>query len=507
AALGVRILSTGGTAELLRRHSIDVTDVSAWTGTAEILDGRVKTLHPRVHGGLLARATEAHRQEMAAHGLEPIDLLVVNLYPFATTIAHPECTLAEALEQIDIGGPAMLRAAGKNHERVAVLTDPADYAPLLAELRIHGGTSLATRRQLARKAFQLTAAYDAVIAAFLERVPDEASEKERVARLPAAPLPAVLTLGLQRKQMLRYGENPQQAAALYVAPWPTRCSLAAAEVLQGKELSYNNLLDLDAALGLVLDLHGPAAVIVKHTNACGAAIDQGGVLAAFRAARVSDPVSAFGGIVAVNRQVGEELARELTDMFLECVIAPDYSDAARTVLGARPNLRVLRYRERPDPVEGELSIRSIAGGVLVQTPDGAVDEALAARCVSRRPASDEERRVLDFAWRVCKHIKSNAIVLCRGSAVGALVVGVGAGQMSRVDAVRLAVERAGDRAVGAVLASDAFFPFRDGVDVAARAGVTAIIQPGGSVRDAEVIAAADEHSLAMLLTGVRHFRH
>jgi phosphoribosylaminoimidazolecarboxamide formyltransferase/IMP cyclohydrolase len=514
ATCGVRLLSTGGTARVLREAGLPVTEVAEWTGAPEILDGRVKTLHPKIHGGLLGRATPAHEAEMAAHGIQAIDLLIVNLYPFLATIARQDVTLGEAIEQIDIGGPAMLRSASKNHERVTVVTDPADYDAVLAEIQQHGGTSLAMRRRLAQKAFAATAAYDTAIATFLSRVPEGAAEGAEIP--PAAPptpddlFPARLSIELRRKQILRYGENPHQQAALYVNPAPARVSLPEAEVLQGKELSYNNLMDLDAALALVLDIPGPGAAIIKHMNPCGAAVDHSGVLQAYRAAKAADPVSAFGGIVALNRPVDEDLAAELIDLFLECVIAPDYSDAARAVLQRKQNLRVLRYHEArpagPEPLQS-LTLRSIAGGLLVQTEDTGGDEARSARAATTRAPSDEERRVLDFAWRVAKHVRSNAIVLCRGSSVGVVTVGIGAGQMSRVDSVQAALRKAGDRAASAVMASDAFFPFRDGIDEAAKAGVTAVIQPGGSLRDAEVIAAANEHGMAMLLTQVRHFRH
>jgi phosphoribosylaminoimidazolecarboxamide formyltransferase/IMP cyclohydrolase len=494
AGHGVEILSTGGTAKELAAAGVATTPVAGYTGAPEILGGRVKTLHPRIHGGLLGRPTGEHEAEMRAHDIPPIDLVVVNLYPFRETVARPGVSFEDAVENIDIGGPSMLRSAAKNHERVTVVVDPDDYPALIAELQASGGeTSPATRFRLARKVFAHTSAYDGAIAAYLTSFDEPGGER--------AAFPEILTIQGRRERALRYGENPHQAAAFYAVDGDAP-SLARAGVLQGKELSYNNLLDLDAALQAVLDLDGPAAVIIKHNNPCGAATDEAGVAAAYRKARETDPVSAFGGIVAVNRVVGAELARDLSETFLECVIAPDYDDAAREILGKKKNLRLLAIGsvERPRP---GLSVRGVSGGLLVQTRDSGLVSARDARVVTRRAPTEVELAALDFAWRVGKHVKSNAIVLARAGQT----VGIGAGQMSRVDSVKLAVMKAQLPVAGTVCASDAFFPFRDGVDALAEAGVTAVMQPGGSVRDEEVIAAADERGLAMLFSGMRHFRH
>ncbi len=528
AELGVEVLSTGGTAAALSAAGIAVTQVSAYTGAPEILDGRVKTLHPRIHGGLLGRDTAGHRREMSEHGIDPIELVVVNLYPFEATIARGEATLEDAIENIDIGGPAMLRSAAKNHERVAVIVDPDDYGWVAAALR-EGGLTAAQRLQLARKAFSHTAAYDAAIAAYLTSI-DDAAADARGAAPARRELPDTLGVQWRRLYDLRYGENPHQRAAFYAdgrsalapaaggastRPIPggasspagapaARPTIAAAEVLGGKQLSYNNILDLDAALGLCLELAEPAAVVVKHNNPCGVAIDRD-VAAAYRRARDADPTSAFGGIVAVNREVDEALARLLVETFLECVVAPGYSAAARDVLAGKKNLRLVAasgdWRAPTDAVAW--SIRTIAGGALVQTVDHGMVDLARAKVATARAPSDAERADLAFAWRVAKHVKSNAIVFARGG----VTVAIGAGQMSRVDSVRICERKAGDALKGAVVASDAFFPFRDGVDVLAAAGAVAVVQPGGSVRDEEVIGAANEHGLAMLFTGMRHFRH
>jgi phosphoribosylaminoimidazolecarboxamide formyltransferase / IMP cyclohydrolase len=496
---GVEILSTGGTARELAAAGVPTTAIAAYTGAPEILDGRVKTLHPKIHGGLLARPTPEHEAEARAHAIPPIDLVVVNLYPFRETVAKNP-PFADAIENIDIGGPSMLRSAAKNHERVTAVVDPDDYADLIAELdRLGGATSAELRFRLARKVFAHTAAYDGAIAAYLTSFDAPGGERQ--------PFPEVLTRQWRRARALRYGENPHQQAAFYAdadAAPGAGGSLARAEVLQGKELSYNNLLDLEAALECVLDLDGPAAVILKHNNPCGAATDAAGVAAAYRKARETDPVSAFGGIVAVNRPVDAELAQELSETFLECILAPSYSDAARDALSKKKNLRLLAVGALADLAGGDtLTLRSVSGGVLVQTLDRGLVAARDAKVVSKRAPTDAELAALDFGWRVGKHVKSNAIVLCRAGQT----VGIGAGQMSRVDSVKLAVMKAVLPVPGTCAASDAFFPFRDGVDALAEAGVTAVIQPGGSVRDAEVIAAADERGLAMLFTGMRHFRH
>jgi phosphoribosylaminoimidazolecarboxamide formyltransferase/IMP cyclohydrolase len=507
--LGIEILSTGGTAAALTEAGIPVTQVAAYTGAPEILDGRVKTLHPKIHGGLLGRPIPAHQQEMAAHAIAPIDLVVVNLYPFEAAIARPGTPFDEAIENIDIGGPAMLRSAAKNHERVAVVVDPADYEWVGAALR-RGGVSAAQRLVLARAAFAHTAAYDTAIAAYLSSLDDAAAEA-RAAPPARRDLPDALGVSWRRLYELRYGENPHQRAAFYAdarSPLPAAASarptIAAAEVLGGKQLSYNNILDLDAALGLVLEFTEPAAVVVKHNNPCGVAVDRD-LAAAYRKARDADATSAFGGIVAVNREVDEALAKLLAETFLECVVAPGYSAAALDALASRKNLRLVSAHGAWQPPTGELawSIRTVAGGALVQTVDHGMVDLDGARVASARAPTAAERADLGFAWRVAKHVKSNAIVFARDG----VTLAIGAGQMSRVDSVRICERKAGDRLAGAAVASDAFFPFRDGVDVLAAAGAVAVVQPGGSVRDEEVIAAADEHKLAMLFTGMRHFRH
>jgi len=506
AARGVELLSTGGTAKALADAGIAVTAIAAYTGAPEILDGRVKTLHPRIHGGLLGRPTPAHEAEMRQHGIEPIDLVVVNLYPFRETVARPGVTLGEAVENIDIGGPSMLRSAAKNYERVAVVVDPDDYDAVAAELEAAGEVSRATRFRLACKAFAHTAAYDGAIAGWLSGFAAEDAARDA--------FPEVLTLQWRRERSLRYGENPHQAAAFYVdaaAPAPGgRPELGRARVLQGKELSYNNLLDLDAALECVLEFPEPAVVIVKHTNPCGVGVDAAGVAGAYRKARETDPVSAFGGIVAANRTVDGEMAREMSELFLECVVAPGFDDEARGLLAKKKNLRLVAVGDLPaaggpaGPADGGApALRSVSGGVLVQTRDRSIVAAGDAKVASRRAPTAEELAALDFAWRVAKHVKSNAIVFARAGQTA----GVGAGQMSRVDSVRIATLKARLPLAGTVAASDAFFPFRDGIDALAAAGATAVIQPGGSVRDEEVIAAADEHGLAMVFTGMRHFRH
>jgi phosphoribosylaminoimidazolecarboxamide formyltransferase/IMP cyclohydrolase len=493
---GLEILSTGGTAKALYQAGIAVREVSDFTGAPEILDGRVKTLHPRVHGGILGRPTAKHREEMQKAGLSPIDLVVVNLYPFRETVARG-APFNEVIENIDIGGPAMIRSAAKNHERVAVVVEPGDYARVLAEIQATGEVSDGLRYQLARKAFAHTAAYDGAIAEHLGRLDTPGAA--------LADFPATLHLSARLERSLRYGENPHQKAAFYATD-DGGPSLARAEVLQGKELSYNNLLDLDAAMRLAAEFAAPAVAIIKHTNPCGVAVADAGVSEAYRRARETDPVSAFGGIVAVNRPVDAQLGRELSETFLECVIAPAYAPEALAALAAKKNLRLLAYDFAAAAARGGealFDLRNISGGFLVQTRDLTTSAAAAGKVASKRAPTAAEIADLDFAWRVCKHVKSNAIVF----AGAGRTLGVGAGQMSRVDSVRLAVTKARLPLKGAVLASDAFFPFRDGVDEAARAGVTAVIQPGGSVRDDEVLAAADEHGMAVVLTGERHFRH
>jgi phosphoribosylaminoimidazolecarboxamide formyltransferase / IMP cyclohydrolase len=511
---GISVLSTGGTARKLREAGARVTEVADHTRAPEILDGRVKTLHPKIHGGLLGRPTEAHRREMAEHGIDPIDLVIVNLYPFRETVARQGVTLDAAIENIDIGGPAMIRSAAKNYERVTVVVDPDDYPELIAELdRSNGQVSAETRFLFARKAFAYTAAYDAAIANFLTSLPaaaglptPEAEGTEPAALEPGA-FPDILTLQFSGARVLRYGENPHQQAAFYLdEAMPDGPSVARADILQGKELSYNNIVDLDAAVQLVSEFARPAVAIIKHTNPCGAAESDVGCATAYRLARECDPVSAFGGIVSCNRVVDDELASLLAETFLECVIAPGFTDGARDALGRKKALRLLAYQTPQHGSRGYV-LRSVHGGLLAQTRDDRLVPAADAQVVTKRAPTAEELRALDFAWRVCKHVKSNAIVLAGLSGDDARTLGVGAGQMSRVDSVKLARDKAQLPIAGCVLASDAFFPFPDGVEVAAQAGVRAIIQPGGSVKDAEVIAAADAAGVAMVLTKMRHFRH
>jgi phosphoribosylaminoimidazolecarboxamide formyltransferase/IMP cyclohydrolase len=496
AARGVRIVSTGSTAATIRATGVDVVEVADLTGFPECLGGRVKTLHPRVHAGILADRGDAdHVAQLAELGVDPIDLVVVNLYPFEQTVASGAAD-AEIVEMIDVGGPTMLRAAAKNHGSVGVVVDPSDHARVLADLEAHGGLSLALRRELASTAFRHTAAYDAAIASWFAQRDEASATGPSDAPLP----PAFLGLPLDRVAGLRYGENPHQAAGLFRLPGARR-GVAGARQLGGKELSFNNLLDTHAAWSLVAEFDDPAVVIIKHTNPSGVAVAPT-LLEAYERALAGDPVSAFGGIVALNRPVDGATARAITGVFTEVVVAPGYDAEAREVLATKANLRVLEHADaaRPGP---EWQIRSIDGGVLVQTTDAGAEPWDEWRTVSARPLDASLEADLRLAWIVAKHASSNAIVAARDRQI----VGVGAGQMSRVDSVRLAVERAGGRQEGAVAASDAFFPFRDAVDALAGAGIVAIVQPGGSMRDEEVIAAADEHGIAMVLTGRRHFRH
>jgi phosphoribosylaminoimidazolecarboxamide formyltransferase/IMP cyclohydrolase len=496
AALGVEILSTGGTARALAAAGVPVREVADYTGFPEIMDGRVKTLHPRIHGGLLGRRG-TDDAVMAEHGIEPIDLLVINLYPFAATVARPGCSYEDAIENIDIGGPAMLRAAAKNHAHVAVLTDPADYDGALAEMRAGGGLSFATRQRLAAKAYAHTARYDTMVAQYLN---GQARGGE------AEGFPPALHLGFVKKLDLRYGENPHQRAAFYADATPRAASVASARQLQGKELSYNNIADADTAYECVRQFGSPACVIVKHANPCGVAV-AATALEAYEAAYRTDPTSAFGGIIAFNRPLDARTAAGIVGrQFVEVIVAPSVEADALEVTRAKHNVRVLAAGT-DDPGTGPgLELRSVAGGLLVQTRDEAMVAPGDLRVVTQRAPTPGEMADLEFAWRVCKFVKSNAIVYARGGST----VGVGAGQMSRVVSSRIAAMKAREEGLaveGAVMASDAFFPFRDGLDVAAGFGIRAVIQPGGSVRDAEVIAAADGHGMAMLFTGMRHFRH
>ncbi len=490
---GVELLSTGGTARALREAELSVRDVADVTGFPEMLDGRVKTLHPHIHGGLLAvRANAEHMTALGAHGIEPIDLVVINLYPFEQTIARADVSLAAAIEQIDIGGPAMIRSAAKNYQDVAVIVAPEIYGQVIAELKQQDGAlSLNRRELLARIAFARTAAYDVQIAAYLSKT---AAHESAQLQTP----PDTIHVALRKTTDLRYGENPHQVAALYETN--ERSGVAQAEQLAGKEMSYNNYVDADAAWQLVCDLDEPACAIIKHTNPAGVAAGAN-TEEAYRRALATDPLSAFGGIVAFNRNVDEATARAAVEIFTEVLIAPEYEPAALEVLRAKKNLRVLHAG--PAQASTGLEYKQITGGMLVQTRDTHRLTRDMLKVVTKRAPTETEIAALLFAWTVCKHTKSNAIVYARPGQT----VGVGAGQMSRVDSVRLGATRAQLPVAGSVLASDAFFPFRDGLDEAAKHGITAVIQPGGSVRDAEVIAAADEHGLAMVFTGIRHFKH
>jgi phosphoribosylaminoimidazolecarboxamide formyltransferase/IMP cyclohydrolase len=500
----VEIISTGGTAKALREAGIEVRDVSEVTGFPEMMDGRVKTLHPNIHGGLLGvRDNPAHQSAMSEHGIEPIDMVVVNLYPFEQTIAREGVTLEEAIEQIDIGGPAMIRSAAKNWNDVSVVPDPDHYESIIHELKTFAGAVTSTlRRELAADAFLRTGTYDGTIFRYL----NELEIQDNPIEIPADSLEELDYLTLTKVRDLRYGENPHQRAALYgldqiLRELPDRHDgIANAELLSGKEMSFNNYVDADAAWQLVSDFDEPACAIIKHTNpagtACGASAEE-----AYRRALATDPISAFGGIVAFNVAVDETAARALIEIFTEVIVAPDYDAAALEVLQSKKNLRVLRVA-KSDQKEG-LEYKQISGGMLVQTRDTHQLKRADLKVVTKRAPSEKEIDDLVFAWTVCKHTKSNAIVYVRDKQT----VGVGAGQMSRVDSVRLGALRAQLPVTGSALASDAFFPFRDGLDEAAKHGITAVIQPGGSMRDAEVIAAADEHGLVMVFTGIRHFKH
>ena len=500
---GVKLLSTGGTAKLLAQADLPVTEVSEVTGFPEMLDGRVKTLHPRIHGGLLARRDlPAHMAALAEHGIAPIDLLVINLYPFAQATARPDCTLDDAIENIDIGGPAMLRAAAKNWPDVAVVIDPADYAQVLAELK-SGGVQRETKFALAKKVFAHTAAYDGMIANYLTALAPGA--ERHTAEVPArAEYPAVLTLQLTRTQELRYGENPHQAAAFYRDATVARGLLAGWTQLQGKELSYNNIADADAAWECVKTFgDGAACVIVKHANPCGVAVGAS-ALEAYAKAFQTDPTSAFGGIIAFNAPLDGEAAEQVAKQFVEVLIAPEITPAARAVFAGKPNVRLLEVQLAS--ATNALDFKRVGGGVLLQASDARNVARAELKVVTKKAPSSQEMDDLLFAWKVAKFVKSNAIVF----AAGGMTLGVGAGQMSRIDSARIAgikAANAGLTLAGSAVASDAFFPFRDGLDVVADAGATCVIQPGGSMRGAEVIAAADERGIAMVFTGVRHFRH
>jgi phosphoribosylaminoimidazolecarboxamide formyltransferase/IMP cyclohydrolase len=500
AARGIEILSTGGTARLLREAGLSVRDVADYTGFPEMMDGRLKTLHPKIHGGLLGRRG-IDEAAMAEQQIVPIDLLVVNLYPFARTVADPHCSYEQGIENIDIGGPAMLRGAAKNHEFVTVVVDPADYPRLLAQLDAHHGqTTFELRAALAASAYAHTAEYDTMVSQWLMRQHG----------MTAVSFPPTLPLVFEKVQDLRYGENPHQQAAFYRPTGNLATGIAAAHALQGKELSFNNIADADTAIECVRQFAQPACVIVKHANPCGVSQAATG-LAAYAAAYRTDPVSAFGGIIAFNQELDAATARSIIGkQFAEVIAAPGVSPEARAVLAGKPDIRVLELAgaaHAASEIAGhDLDMRSVAGGLLVQTPDAAQMSAAGLKVVTRRAPTAQELLDLDFAWRVCKFVKSNAIVFARDGAT----LGVGAGQMSRVYSTRLAAMKAADQnldVAGSAMASDAFFPFRDGLEAAAGLGIRAVIQPGGSKRDADVIAAADEYGMAMVFTGMRHFRH
>ena len=503
---GVELVSTGGTAKALREAGLAVRDISDLTGFPEMLDGRVKTLHPKVHGGILhIRGNAEHVAAVAEHAIQAIDMVVVNLYAFEKTALKPGVSAAEIIENIDIGGPSMVRSAAKNFEDVAIVTAAGDYAKLTEELAANGGMlSRATRWQLAKQAFAVTAAYDAGIASTLETIITDPSAPDADVHAPAvfdaATLPGTLRIVTPQVSVLRYGENPHQRAALYADGSGT--GVAAAEQLQGKELSYNNLVDLDACWELVSEFDEPAVVIIKHTNPCGAATGAT-VLEAYIRALAADPVSAFGGVLGINREVDAAAAEEIAKLFVEAIVAPAFTAEAVARFGAKKNLRLIRIA----PAKSPWVLKQISGGMLVQDADHKQITEADVKVATKRAPTAEEMRALLFAWRICKHVKSNAIVYARFFEGHGQTVGIGAGQMSRVDAARFGAMKAVLPLAGSVAASDAFFPFPDGLEVVARAGATAVIQPGGSMRDAEVIAAADRLGIAMVMTGVRHFRH
>jgi len=494
---GVEILSTGGTASMMREAGLTVKDVSEHTGYPEMLDGRVKTLHPKVHGGLLGlRDNPAHVAKMAEHDITPIDMVVVNLYPFEATVANPDCTLEDAIENIDIGGPTMLRSAAKNNQSVTVVVDPADYAVVLEEMKTNAGDmSRETNFRLALKVYQRTSAYDAAISNWLGKRVDAES----------VDFPSALTFQYQRTEIMRYGENPHQKAAFYVENNVAEASIATARQLQGKQLSYNNIADTDAALECVKQYNdGPACVIVKHANPCGVAYGET-LLDAYQRAFSTDTESAFGGIIAVNHELDAATAQAIVDkQFVEVIIAPKVGEGVSEIIAAKKNVRLLECGEWSEQTAARLDLKKVNGGMLVQETDLQLTADL--KVVSKRQPTEQEMKDLLFTWRVAKFVKSNAIVYGKDG----MTIGVGAGQMSRVNSARIAAikaEHAGLEVKGAVMASDAFFPFRDGIDNAAAVGISAVIQPGGSIRDEEVIAAADEHGMTMVFTGMRHFRH
>ena len=494
SALGIELISTGGTARLLRDSGISVKDISELTGFPEMLDGRVKTLHPKVHGGILHRREDAkHVAAVKEHGIQPIDMVVVNLYAFEKTAAKPEVAFEELIENIDIGGPSMIRSAAKNFQDVAIVTSPTDYGAIAAELEHSGGQlSKQTKWRLAQRAFATTAAYDSAIASTLERI----NADDFTVRSETGLFPSTLRLSLGKVLDLRYGENPHQKAAMYSDS--SGAGVANARQLQGKELSYNNIVDLQAAWDLAQEFEEPVVAIIKHTNPCGTATGKS-LAEAYKRALECDPVSAFGGVIGVNRPVDLEAAEEMHKLFLEVIAAPEFSEAAKEKFASKKNLRLVEVK----PANQKWVLKNVSGGMLVQDADVRPLTDADLKVVTKRAPTPEEKRALLFAWKICKHVKSNAIVYARDGQT----VGVGAGQMSRVDSAKIGAMKAQLPLKGTVAASDAFFPFPDGVEEIAKAGATAIIQPGGSQRDPEVIEAADRLGLAMLFTGVRHFRH
>lgn len=500
---GVEILSTGGTYKLLCDQGIPAVEVSDYTGFPEMMDGRVKTLHPKIHGGILGRRGQ-DEGVMQQHGINPIDMVVVNLYPFAATVARPDCDLPLAIENIDIGGPTMVRSAAKNHAHVAIVVNASDYTSIIQELDANKGTSYKTRFDLALKAFEHTAAYDGMIANYLGTIDQSKEELSTEDRLI---FPRTFNTQFIKAQDMRYGENPHQKAAFYVEAQAKEPSVATAKQLQGKELSYNNVADTDAALECVKSFVKPACVIVKHANPCGVAVSLDGIKVAYDLAYQTDPESAFGGIIAFNRELDAETAQAIVErQFVEVIIAPKVSEAARQVVASKQNVRLLECGEWSGSRMAAFDFKRVNGGLLVQDSDIAMIHSEDLKVVTKRAPTEAEMHDLIFAWKVAKYVKSNAIVYAKNRQT----VGVGAGQMSRVNSARIAAikaEHAGLQVQGAVMASDAFFPFRDGIDNAAKAGITSVIQPGGSMRDNEVIAAADEAGIAMVFTGMRHFRH
>ncbi|MDY6856561.1 MAG: bifunctional phosphoribosylaminoimidazolecarboxamide formyltransferase/IMP cyclohydrolase [Thermodesulfobacteriota bacterium] len=489
--MGVEILSTGGTASLLKKGGSPILSVSEYTGFPEMLDGRVKTLHPKIHGALLGiRSNEEHVKKMEEHNIKPIDMVIVNLYPFEETIAKEGCTLKDAIENIDIGGPTMLRSAAKNYNDVTVIIDPEDYDEVLKEMKEKGGNlSSETNFRLALKVFQTTAKYDGAISNYLGSLEEK--------------FPKTLSLQFEKSQDLRYGENPHQKAAFYKERDGEDPCVSNAIQLQGKELSFNNMLDLDAALMTVNEFEEIAAVIIKHNNPCGVAISDKSLLDAYCKAKQCDPTSAFGGVIGLNRNVDSNTAKEITSTFIEVLIAPGYDEDALNILNEKKDLRVLKVPPFKGHTKRVYDMKKVSGGLLVQDMDLDIVDFKSLEVVTKRKPTEEDLKALRFAWRVCKHVKSNAIVFTTSDQV----VGIGAGQMSRVDSSNIAVMKACLPTEGTVLASDAMFPFRDGVDAAAKAGVKAIIQPGGSIRDEEIIEAANEHNIAMVFTKMRHFKH